>query len=185
MHGVAGGAEGHGFVVLALEDFDFRGRTKMEAFEKIKEAFFLFVDANNFGGIVELQFRKKDRAFLAKLSESAAQGNSVRTGFVSGETLHEESFDFRRDGVFHAFSFGMRFGPRQADDFGEKHLGELVAEREMLGDFAPLGGEKNASITLDFDVTIACHAFEGGGDGGRSDFKLFGETSADGHLVFF
>ena len=185
MHGVAGGAEGHGFVVLAFEDFDFCGGTKMEVFEKIEEAFFLFVDTNNFGGIVELQFRKKHRAFLAKLSESAAQGNPMRTGFVSSETLHEESFDFGGDGVFHALGFGMRFGPGEADDFREKHLGELVAEREMLGDFAALGGEKNASTALNFDVTIACHAFEGGGDGWRSDVELFSEASADGHLVFF
>ena len=80
--------------------------------EKFEELPVLFVDANNFGGIVELQFRKKDRAFLAKLSESAAQGNSVRTGFVSRKALHEESFDFGGDGVLHAFGFGVRFGPR-------------------------------------------------------------------------
>ncbi len=65
-----------------------------------------------FSGIVKLQFGKKDRAFLAKLGESAAQGNAMRTGFVSREALHEESFDFGGDGVLHAFGFGMRFGPR-------------------------------------------------------------------------
>jgi len=46
----------------------------MKVLEKFEEAFFLFVDTNNFGGIVKLQFGKKDRAFLAKLGESAAQG---------------------------------------------------------------------------------------------------------------
>jgi hypothetical protein len=84
----------------------------MKVLEKFEEAFFLFLDTNNFGGIVKLQFGKKDRAFLAKLGESAAQGNAMRTGLVSREALHEESFDFGRDGVLHAFGFGMRFGPR-------------------------------------------------------------------------
>ena len=65
-----------------------------------------------FGGIVKLQFGKKDRAFLAKLGESSAKGNAMRTGFVSREAPHEERFDFGGDGVFHAFGFGMRFGPR-------------------------------------------------------------------------
>jgi hypothetical protein len=182
---VTGGAESHGFVVLALEDLDFCGRTEMEIFEKIEETFLLFIDANNFSGIVELQFGKKDGAFLAKLSESAAQGNAMRTGFVSRETLHEESFDFGRDGVFHALGFGMSFSPREADHLGEKHFGELVAQGEMLGDFAALGGEKNATAALNFDVTIAGHALESGGDGRRSDVELLGEASADGQLVFF
>ncbi len=83
----------------------------MEVLQKFEESFFLLVDTNNFGGIVELQFGKKDRAFLAKLRESATQRNSMRTAFVSGETLHEQSFDFRGDGMLHAFGLSMRFGP--------------------------------------------------------------------------
>ncbi len=55
----------------------------------------------------------------------------------------------------------------------------------MLGDFAALGGEENVSTALHFDVPIASHALNGGGNGRRSDFELFGESSADGHLVFF
>ena len=185
VHGAAGGAEGHGFVVLALQDFDLGGRTKMEVFEKFQETLFLFVDANNFGGIVELQLGEKNRAFFAKLSKSPTQGNSMRTGFVSREALGKESFDFRRNGVLHAFGFGMRFGPGQADDFGEEHFGELVAKREMLSNSAALGGEENASTALNFDMAIASHALDGSSDGRRSDVEFLGEASADGHRIFF
>ena len=55
----------------------------------------------------------------------------------------------------------------------------------MLGNFAALGGEKNTSTPLNFDVAIASHALDGGGDRRRGDVELFGEASADGHLVFF
>jgi len=70
-------------------------------------------------------------------------------------------------------------------DFGEKHFGELVAKREMLGNFAALGGEKNTSTPLNFDVAIASHALDGGGDGRPGDVELLGEAGTDGHLVFF
>ena len=61
---------------------------------------------------MKLQFGKKDRAFLAKLGESAAQGNAMRTGFVSRKALHEESFDFGGDGVLQAFGFGHALWPK-------------------------------------------------------------------------
>lgn len=122
MHGVASGTKGHGFVVFALEDFDFGGGAKMQAFEEFQEAFLFFVDTNNFGGVMKLQFGKKDSAFLAELRDSAAEGNSMGTRFVPREALHQEGLDFRRDSVFHALSFGVRFGPGQADDFREKHF---------------------------------------------------------------
>src|ERR1700758_5161748 len=59
-----------------------------------------------------------------------------------------------------------------------------MAEHEALGNFAALGSEKDLASALDFDVAIASHALDGGGDGGRSDVELFGETSADGDLIF-
>lgn len=42
----------------------------------------------------------------------------------------------------------------------------------------------NLAVALDFDVTIASHAFEGGSNGGRSNVKLLGEPGADGNLLF-
>ena len=101
-----------------------------------------------------------------------------------GETFDEERFDFRRDGVLEAFGFRVRFGPRNADDFGEKHFRELMAEHEVLGDFAALGGEQDLAIALNLDVAVARHAFYGGGNGGGSDVEFFGQAGADGELVF-
>ena len=83
----------------------------MQAFEEFEEAFFFFIYAKNFGRVVELQLGERDSAFLAKLGESAAQGNSMRTGFVSREALHKERFNFRGDGMLHALGFGMGFCP--------------------------------------------------------------------------
>jgi len=157
----------------------------MQAFEEFEEAFFFFVYAKNFGRVVESQLGKRDSAFLAKLGESAAQGNSMRTGFVSREALHEQCFNFRGDGMLHALGFCMSFCPGQADDFREKHFGELVAEREVLGDFAALGGEKNPSTAFDLDVAIASHALDRCSNRRWSDVKFFGQTGADGHVVFF
>ena len=98
--------------------------------------------------------------------------------------MSEERFDFRRDGVLEALGFRVGFGPRKADDFGEKHFGELMAEHEVLGDFAAFGGEQDLATALNFDVAVARHAFDGGGDGGRSDVEFLGQASADGELVF-
>ena len=90
----------------------------MEAFEKFEETFLFFVYAKNFGGVVELQLGERDGAFLAKLGKSAAQGNTVGTGFVSCEALHEQRFNFRGDGMLHALGFCMSFCPGQTNDFG-------------------------------------------------------------------
>jgi hypothetical protein len=86
--------------------------------------------------------------------------------------------------VLHALGFGVRLGPRETDDFGEQNLGELVTNHEAVSEAAAFGSEKDASTTAHLDVTIAGHALESGGDGGRSDVEFFGEAGADGDLVF-
>jgi len=55
----------------------------------------------------------------------------------------------------------------------------------MLGELASLGGEVDGAAAPDFDVAIAGHALDGGGDGRRSNVKLLGQARADGGLLFF
>jgi hypothetical protein len=138
---LGGDAEGEGFVVAALEDFDFVGGKKVEVFEEVKEALILFVDGEDDGGIAGMEFGEENAAVLAKLCDAAADGDSVGTGFAAGETFYEQGFDFGRDSVFEALGFGVGFGPRKADDFGEEHFGELMAKHKALGEAAALGGE--------------------------------------------
>ena len=68
------------------------------------------------------------------------------TGFFVGETFEEERFDFWRDGVFEAFGLIMGFGPRNADDLSEQHLGELMAEGHVFGYGAAFAGEVDVTI---------------------------------------
>ena len=63
--------------------------------------------------------------------------------------------------MFETFGFIVSFGPGEADDFGEEHFGELMAQREALGYFAAFAGEIDAAGAIDFDVAIASHALEG------------------------
>ena len=111
---------------------------------------------------------------LANFRDAAAERNAVRASFLRGETLDEKSFDGGRDGVFEAFGFRVRLRPGNADDVGEQHFCELMAEHEMFGGFAAFGGEMNLATALHGDMSIASHALECGGDGGRSDVELFG-----------
>ena len=87
--------------------------------------------------------------------------------------------------MLHPFGFGVGPGPGQADDFGEKHFGELVTQHEVLRKFAALRGELDGAATLDFDMAVAGHAFDGGSHGGGGDVKFFGEPGADRGLLFF
>ena len=183
MDGLVGHAEGESFVVAALKDIECCGGEQVEVLDELEEAFVLFVDAEDFGGVAGAKFGEKDAALLAKLGDTTVQGNAMRAGLVIGKALKEKSFDFGRDGVLHALGFGVGFGPGETDDFGEKHFGELMAEHEMLGNFAAFGGEMDLAAAMDFDVAVAGHAFEGCSDGGRSDCELFGEAGADGNLV--
>jgi len=129
----------------------------MEAFEEFEEAFVLFIDAEDFGGFAGAEFGEENGAVFAQFGDAAPHGDAVRTGFVAGETLHEERFDLRRNGVLHALGFGVGFGPGEADNFGEEHFGKLMAKHEVPGDFASVGGEEDTSTTLDLDVAIAGH----------------------------
>ena len=113
---MVGDAEREGFVVTALLDFDFAGGQQVETFKKIQEAFVFFVDPEDRGGLAGIEFGEED----------AAEWDAVRAGFVGGEAFQEQDFDFRGDSVLEAFGFGVGFSPGETDDFGEKHLGELV-----------------------------------------------------------
>jgi hypothetical protein len=65
MHGVAGSAHRHRFVVLALEHFQFRARAEPKVLEKLKEAFILLVDTKDFPRFPRTQLRKEDAALFA------------------------------------------------------------------------------------------------------------------------
>ena len=85
--------------------------------------------------------------------------------------------------MLHALRFRVSFSPGEADDFSKKHFGKLVTQHEMLCEFAALGGELDSAPALNFDVAVASHAFDCGGDRGWSDVQFFGETRADGSLL--
>jgi hypothetical protein len=181
---LVGDAEGEGFVVTALLDFDFAGGQQMETLKKIQEAFVLFVDTEDRAGITGVEFGEEDAALFTKLGEAAAERDAMRAGFVGCEAFQEQDFDFRGDRVLEALGFGVGFSPGETDDFGEKHLGELVTQHEVLGDFAAFFREKNCSAALNFDMAVAGHALDGSGDGRRSDGEFLGQAGADGSLIF-
>ena len=83
----------------------------MQTFEKLQELGVLFIDADDFGAIVGVQIGENNSALFAKLRETAAQRHSVGTGFFVGETLEEESFDFRRNGMLKSLCFIVGLGP--------------------------------------------------------------------------
>ena len=109
----------------------------------------------------------------------------MRTGFFVGKTFQQKSFDLRRDGVFEALCFIVRFGPRQADNVGEQHFGELVTECHAFGNGAAFAREIDMAVASDRDEIIAAHTLERGSDGGRSYAKFFGQSRADGRLALF
>ena len=120
-----------------------------------------------------------------RLRETAAQRHSVRTGFFVGETLEEESFDFRRDGMFKTLCFIVGLGPGQTDDVREQHFGELVTECHAFGNGAAFAREIDMAVASDRDEIIAAHTLERGSDGWRSYAKLFGQSRADWWLALF
>ena len=184
MDGFTSDTQGESFVVATFEDFEFDGGEQVQVLQEVEEAFVFFVDAKKRGGIASAQFREKNAALLAELRDAATERNAVGTGFVSGEPLEEQGFDFGRNGVLHPLSFGVRFGPGQADHLGKKHLGKLVTEHEALREFTPLSGEQNFAAPLHFDVTVASHALNGGGNRGGSDVEFLGKAGTDGNLIF-
>ncbi len=183
MDGVAGDAQGHGFVVAAVEDIELGTGEHMEPFEELQKAFVLFVDAEDFRGIVGAQLRKENAALPAELRDTAIYRHPMRASLVTGEALDQQRFDFGRDGVFHALGFGMRFGPGQANHFGEENLGELVTNHQPMSETASFGGEDDATTAAHFDVSVASHALESGGHRRRSDVEFFREPGADGFLT--
>ena len=94
----------------------------MEIFEEIEEAFVLFVNGKDCGGITGLELGEEDATLFAKLRDTAADGDAVGAGFAIRETFEKKGFDFGRDGVLEALGFGVGFGPGETDDFGEKHF---------------------------------------------------------------
>lgn len=174
MDGFAGDEKSERLVVAALEDLELGRRMEMEILEEFEEALVFLVDAENLCGFIGPKVGEKDATLLAELGDAAVDGHAMGTSFAVGEAFEEQRFDFRGDGVLHTLGFRVRFGPGEANDFGQEHLRELMAEHEVLREPAPFGGEVNCAAALDSDVAIASHAFDSGGDGGGSDAQLFG-----------
>ena len=157
----------------------------MKAIEEFEKFSIFFVNTNNLGAFVGLQVGKKDGTSFAELGKASAQRDSVRAGFFVGEPFQKECFDFRRDGMFEAFSFVVGFGPRKTNHVGEQHFGELMAQRHAFGDRATFAREIDVAIARDRDQIIAAHAFDRGSDRRWSDTEFLGQARADWRLAFF
>lgn len=88
-------AKGQGFVVTALQDFEFAGGQEMQLLEEIEEAFIFFVDAKNLRGIAGVKFREQNATLLAQLRNAATDRDSVGTSLAASEALYEQGFDGR------------------------------------------------------------------------------------------
>ena len=183
--GFSGGAKSHGFVVLAFFDAEFCAGTQMQAVKEFQKLAVFFVDADDFRGIFRAQFREQHDALFAKLRDSATNRNAMGATASVTEAFQKKGLDFGRDGMLEAFGFVVSFGPREADNVGEEHLGELMAKSHTLGELAALAGEVDAAGTIDANEVVAREAFERSGDSGRCDGELFRETRTDGGLPFF
>ena len=84
---MGGDAEGQGFVVASLEDFDFVGRKKVEILEEVEEPFVFFIDGKDDGGVAWVEFGEENAALFAELCDAAADGDAVGTGLAAGETF--------------------------------------------------------------------------------------------------
>jgi hypothetical protein len=157
----------------------------MQVVQEVQEFAVFFVDANDFGAIVGLQVGKEDGALFSELREAAPQRYSVGAGFFIGETLEQKSFDLRRDSVLETFGFVVGFRPGKADDLGEQHFGELMAESHTFGNGAAFASQIDASVASYGDKIVAAHPFECGSDSGGSDAEFFRKTRADGRLALF
>ena len=80
---LAGDAECQGLVIAAFEHLDLAGREQAKVLKKIEKSLILLVDAKNHGGFSGMKLRKKNASLFAKLRNTAAYRNPVRTCFMS------------------------------------------------------------------------------------------------------
>ena len=143
----AGDGKSHGFVIFALVNAKARSGSKIEIHEKLEKVRIFLVNAQNFVRVAHFGFRKAHRAmFAAEILHAAEERNAVRAATVAPETLEKQSGDFRRNSVLEALGFIVGARPIEADHFGEKFFGKLMAHSEVLGDFATLCGERDVPV---------------------------------------
>jgi len=82
----------------------------MQPLQKFQELFILFVDAQYFAASLA---RKSTAIPLPASSacDSSSQRNAVRAGPLIAEALQEQSFHFRRDGMFHSLRLVVSLRP--------------------------------------------------------------------------
>ena len=91
--------------------------------------------------------------------DSAANRNTVGATASGTEAFQEKGLDFGRDGMLEAFGFVVGFGPGEADNVGEEHLGELMAKSHAFGELAALARKIDAAGTIDADQIVTGEAF--------------------------
>src|SRR6267378_6656312 len=185
VHGLPSGTESHCFIVLAPQHLYGRRRTQMQPFQKSEELFILLVDAQYFGRFRRAQIRQQYRSLPPQLGDSSSQRNAVRAGLFVAEALQEQSFHFRRDGMFHSLRLVVSLRPGQSDHFRQQHLGELMPQRKVFGKLSAFLRQVDPPAALNAHVSVAHHAFQGGGHRGRCNFQFLGEPRADGRVVLF
>ena len=94
VHGFAGGAESHGFVVFAVEDFEMCSGMKAQAFEKFEKLRILFVDGDDFRFVFGTEVGEREGTLLAKFGDSATDRNAVGAGFLVAKAFEQESLNF-------------------------------------------------------------------------------------------
>lgn len=87
MDGAAGGAEGHGFVVLFFLDIEGGAGAQAQIIEELEKFFVFFVDADDFGFVAGLQIGKRNGALFAELGDATADGDAMRTAFFFTEAF--------------------------------------------------------------------------------------------------
>ena len=106
---------------------------------------------------------------MRRLLHPAEERDAVRAAAVAAEALEQQVGDFGRDSMLEAFGFFVSAGPFEADYVSEQFFREAVTQDEMLGDFLSFRRELDLAAAANAEVAAAGHAFECGGDGGRSD----------------
>src|SRR5215467_10580190 len=85
--------EGQGFVILAFGHAKLGTRMQLQLVQKFQKARIFFIYTNHFRAILGVQVGQQDRSLFAQLRRPTAQGQAVRTGFFTRESLQQERFD--------------------------------------------------------------------------------------------
>src|SRR5690242_4401411 len=89
MDGLSVHAQGHGFIVLALQHIDSRGRPQVQSFEKFQQLRIFLIHAENFAGILRAQVRKQHRSLFTQRRDSPAHRHAMRAALFVTETFDE------------------------------------------------------------------------------------------------